>query len=87
MKLAWKNKNNKRPITTISHLPFDQEEEDTAATDEGRCTPRESGSDHNSTAASHQLAESFEAQGNKLAEVLKYFSSFTWEPAQDELVK
>ncbi|KAI3671707.1 hypothetical protein L1987_52140 [Smallanthus sonchifolius] len=73
MKLAWKKKNNKRPITTISHLPFEEED-----TDE----PRESASDHNSTAASHQLAESFEAQGIKFAEVGKYHEALgKWEAA------
>ncbi|KAI7756001.1 hypothetical protein M8C21_027553 [Ambrosia artemisiifolia] len=78
MKLAWKkNKNNKRPISTISHLPFDQqqqhhEEEDNKGT--------ESVSDQRSHGV--QLAESFQAQGNKLAEVGKYREALgKWEAA------
>ncbi|XP_076917354.1 uncharacterized protein LOC143577397 [Bidens hawaiensis] len=91
MKLAWKNKNknknNKRPIATISHLPFDQEddEEHTTATasiaDEGRAG--ESGTNNKSTAAETiQLAKSFEEQGNKLAEAGKYREALgKWEAA------
>ncbi|KAJ0786251.1 putative tetratricopeptide-like helical domain superfamily [Helianthus annuus] len=76
MKVAWK-KNNKRPIDVISdHLPFDQEEE-------GRCKAKaketESKSDDDDTI---QLAQSFEAQGNKLAEVGKYHEALgKWEAA------
>ncbi|MFS7912542.1 putative tetratricopeptide-like helical domain superfamily [Helianthus anomalus] len=81
MKMAWKKKNNKRPIGAISdHLPFDQEEE-------GRCKAKakakaketESKSDDDDTI---QLAQSFEAQGNKLAEVGKYHEALgKWEAA------
>ncbi|KAI3685564.1 hypothetical protein L6452_34812 [Arctium lappa] len=86
MKLTWKNKNNKRPITTISHLPFDQEED--TGTDEERCKAAgEDATAQPSTAASPvdettRLAESFEAQGNKLAEVGKYREALgKWEAA------
>ncbi|KAJ0951661.1 putative tetratricopeptide-like helical domain superfamily [Helianthus annuus] len=76
MKVAWK-KNNKRPIAAVSdHLPFDKE-------DEGRCKAKtketESKSDDDDTI---QLAQSFEAQGNKLAEVGKYHEALgKWEAA------
>ncbi|KVH98646.1 Tetratricopeptide-like helical [Cynara cardunculus var. scolymus] len=85
MKLTWKNKNNKRPITTISHLPFDQEE--LTSTDEERCKAGDDGSAQPSTAVSPvdetiRLAESFEAQGNKLAELGKYREALgKWEAA------
>ncbi|XP_076897363.1 uncharacterized protein LOC143550631 [Bidens hawaiensis] len=86
MKLAWKNKNNKRPIATISHLPFDHEEDEEDATsariaEEGRAG--ESGTHHKSTAADTiQLADSFEEQGSKLAEAGKYREALgKWEAA------
>ncbi|KAK9073177.1 hypothetical protein SSX86_007501 [Deinandra increscens subsp. villosa] len=82
MKVAWKKKNNKRPLTSVSHLPFEEEEEEDT-TDEGRYKPTE----ESATAASHvddavQLAQSFEAQGIKLAEVGKYHEALgKWEAA------
>lgn len=96
MKLTWKNqtknKNKKRPITTISDLPFDQEEDTTTAvaasnTNEERCKAGEDSNAETSTPASHddetiKLAESFQAQGNKLAEVGKYREALgKWEAA------
>ncbi|KAL7616168.1 hypothetical protein Lser_V15G00339 [Lactuca serriola] len=96
MKLTWKNqtknKNNKRPIATISDLPFDQEEDTVATfdaddTSQDRCKAGEDGSVGTSTPGSNvdetiQLAESFQAQGNKLAEVGKYREALgKWEAA------
>ncbi|KAJ9560321.1 hypothetical protein OSB04_005481 [Centaurea solstitialis] len=89
MKLTWK-KNNKRPITAISdHLPFDQEEEATRRTtttstttdEEERCKDDDDGStpvDDDPI----RLAQSFQDQGNKLAEVGKYREALgKWESA------
>lgn len=87
MKLTWKNqtknKNNKRPIATISDLPFDQEEDTVATfaaddTSQDRCKAGEDGSVGTCTPGSNvdetiQLAESFQAQGNKFAEVTLTF--------------
>ncbi|GJT99825.1 pol polyprotein [Tanacetum coccineum] len=59
MKLTWKNKNNKRPITTttITNLPFDHNEPQTS-------------SSHADDPI--KVADSYQAQGNKLAEGYKH---------------
>ncbi|KAJ0085616.1 hypothetical protein Patl1_08248 [Pistacia atlantica] len=66
MKLTWnKNKNNKkRPLTQFSNLPFDQDDSgaDQDLQKDGDSEPRE-------PLNTKQLAESFQSQGNKLAEL------------------
>ncbi|KAL8261371.1 hypothetical protein R6Q59_025420 [Mikania micrantha] len=74
MKLAWKkNKKRLRSLPSISQLPFDHQQQhpaDEESTDSGG---------HNK---STNDAESFEAQGNKLAEVGKYHEALgKWEAA------
>ncbi|KAL8225626.1 hypothetical protein R6Q57_018183 [Mikania cordata] len=75
MKLAWKKNNKKRlrSLPSISQLPFDHQQKhpaDEESTDSGG---------HNKS--THD-AESFEAQGNKLAEVGKYHEALgKWEVA------
>lgn len=88
MKLTWKkqikNKNNKRPLSSISlfpNLPFQQDDDPKSeqskadGTEPGlngdvcHSTQDASSSDRETT----QLAESFREQGNKLAEVISHF--------------
>ncbi|XP_044510103.1 tetratricopeptide repeat protein 33 [Mangifera indica] len=79
MKLTWnKNKNNKkRPLTQFSNLPFDQ---DNSVADEdlqkdGKSEPPE-------PLDIKHLAQSFQSQGNKLAEDGKYREALgKWEAA------
>ncbi|GMP46745.1 hypothetical protein CsSME_00014791 [Camellia sinensis var. sinensis] len=77
MKLTWKNQNkkHKRPLLSISTLPFDQNDDHITNNSEDR--PRsDNDTDHNiEQAQAHhhndtELAEAFHAQGNKLAELL-----------------
>lgn len=97
MKLTWKkqikNKNNKRPLSFISHfpsLPFQQDDDPKSeqskadGTDPGlngdvcHGTQDASSSDRETI----QLAESFREQGNKLAEDGKYREALgRWEAA------
>ncbi|XP_031281597.1 tetratricopeptide repeat protein 33 [Pistacia vera] len=79
MKLTWnKNKNNKkRPLTQFSNLPFDQDDSgaDQDLQKDGDSEPRE-------PLNTKQLAESFQSQGNKLAEDGKYREALgKWEAA------
>ncbi|TXG53055.1 hypothetical protein EZV62_022224 [Acer yangbiense] len=88
MKLTWKNKNTtskKRPFAQFPNLPFDQEEEEEEKehlhhhkTDEELKTE-----DHNQEPFdSKRLAQSFQAQGNKLAEDGKFREALgKWEAA------
>ncbi|KAK0575783.1 hypothetical protein LWI29_006954 [Acer saccharum] len=88
MKLTWKNKNTaskKRPFAQFTNLPFDQEEEEEEEkhlhhhkTDEELKTE-----DHNQEPFdSKRLAQSFQAQGNKLAEDGKFREALgKWEAA------
>ncbi|CAL5333164.1 unnamed protein product [Camellia sinensis] len=75
MKLTWKNqdKKHKRPLLSISTLPFDQN--DDHITNNSKDRPRsDNDTDHNTEQAQTyhhndtKLAEAFHAQGNKLAE-------------------
>ncbi|PWA93920.1 tetratricopeptide repeat (TPR)-like superfamily protein [Artemisia annua] len=74
MKLTWKNKNNKRPITSITNLPFDDHEEEKDTKEEPQT------SSHADDTI--KVADSYQAQGNKLAEVGKYREALgKWEAA------
>ncbi|KAL7263105.1 hypothetical protein ACSBR1_001313 [Camellia fascicularis] len=89
MKLTWKNQNkkHKRPLLSISTLPFDQNDDLIISNSEDR--PRsDNDTDHNiEQAQTHhhngtELAEAFHAQGNKLAEDGRYHEALgKWEAA------
>lgn len=78
MKITWKKQSKvnhkKRPLAAISNLPFVDEDEDERPTstieakveEEGKFTSPKS----LDSPATQQLAHSFQAQGDKLAEVL-----------------
>ncbi|KAF5940328.1 hypothetical protein HYC85_021495 [Camellia sinensis] len=89
MKLTWKNQNkkHKRPLLSISTLPFDQNDDHITNNSEDR--PRsDNDTDHNTEQAQTyhhndtELAEAFHAQGNKLAEDGRYHEALgKWEAA------
>ncbi|KAI8014589.1 Tetratricopeptide repeat protein 33 [Camellia lanceoleosa] len=89
MKLTWKNQNkkHKRPLLSISTLPFDQSDDHITNNSEDR--PRsDNDTDHNTEQAQTyhhndtELAEAFHAQGNKLAEDGRYHEALgKWEAA------
>ncbi|XAR62860.1 hypothetical protein NMG60_11017765 [Bertholletia excelsa] len=97
MKLTWKNqrKNNKRPLSSITHypnLPFDQNDDPTEnphkAGDGTQLKAEEGPNDsvHNALASEDddtaKLAESFQAQGDKLAQDGRYHEALgKWETA------
>ncbi|XP_071701152.1 uncharacterized protein [Rutidosis leptorrhynchoides] len=87
MKLTWKNKNNKRPITTISPLLFDhqQQQEEEISNERPSESDTTTTSDQTSTADADdtiKLSQSFQAQGNNLADVGKYREALgKWEAA------
>ncbi|XP_017220447.1 uncharacterized protein LOC108197365 isoform X1 [Daucus carota subsp. sativus] len=83
MKLTWKNKNKKRPLS-FTNLPFEQEDED----DYHHLDNSSSSSKLSDTSCSHDeasaanLADSFREQGNNLAENGKYHEALgKWETA------
>ncbi|XP_057470360.1 uncharacterized protein LOC130759231 [Actinidia eriantha] len=94
MKLTWKNqdKNNKRPLSSLSHfpnLPFDQDDDRHGADDNTKPKAKQpkndtvrktlSPDDDDETAT---LAEAFHSQGNKLAEDGRYREALgKWETA------
>ncbi|KAG8633224.1 hypothetical protein MANES_18G084200v8 [Manihot esculenta] len=93
MKLTWKkdNKSKKRPLAAISkypNLPFDQQDTEDSieiGDQDGEHSYKEHGvASHEplNSQSDRQLAESFQAQGNKLAEDGKYREALgKWEAA------
>lgn len=88
MKLTWKkdNKSKKRPLAAISkypNLPFDQQDTEDSieiGDKDGEHSYKEHGvASHEplNSQSDRQLAESFQAQGNKLAEVFSIFISLS----------
>ncbi|KAH7567961.1 hypothetical protein ACOSP7_009738 [Xanthoceras sorbifolium] len=81
MKLTWHNNNKtskKRSLAHYPNLPFDQQEQH-----HHHKTDEEKGNNHNQEPfVTKRLAESFQAQGNKLAEDRKYREALgKWEAA------
>lgn len=85
MKLAWKNNSKKRSLSAISkfpNLPFENQQdqhEDEANRSSNTQLNKENGDEGSASLESSdssdakQLAQSFQAQGNKLAEVSPRF--------------
>lgn len=82
MKLTWKkdNKSKKRPLAALSkypNLPFDQQDQEDAhqnnKDDDNSDNKQDKPLD---SEPNKQLAESFQAQGNRLAEVVLFFSIY-----------
>lgn len=80
MKMTWKNQSkknpSKRPISQLQNLPFDPTEDSTFP--EEKLAKNEEISHVNGDEDTIKLVESFQQQGNKLAEVFPHmgFSSF-----------
>ncbi|XP_020536904.1 tetratricopeptide repeat protein 33 isoform X3 [Jatropha curcas] len=94
MKLTWKkdNKSKKRPLAAISkypNLPFDQQQDfeesiktDNKNEDNGNSKQVVTSNEPSNSDSDSQLAESFQSQGNKLAEDGKYREALgKWEAA------
>ncbi|XP_062159094.1 uncharacterized protein LOC133866551 [Alnus glutinosa] len=95
MKLAWKNNSKKRSLSAISkfpNLPFenqqDQHEDEANRSSNTQLNKKENGDEGSASLESSdssdakQLAHSFQAQGNKLAEDGKYREALgKWEAA------
>ncbi|GMP50279.1 hypothetical protein CsSME_00016961 [Camellia sinensis var. sinensis] len=78
MKLTWKNQNkkHKRPLLSISTLPFDQNDDRIISNNHN--IEQAQAHHHNDT----ELAEAFHAQGTKLAEDRRYHEALgKWEAA------
>ncbi|XP_042490051.1 tetratricopeptide repeat protein 33 [Macadamia integrifolia] len=91
MKITWNKKSgNKRPHPTISHypnLPFDPEEGQTNVRNEADNGPQNHRTDRENLASEPintelKLAESFQSEGNKLAEEGRFHEALgKWEAA------
>ncbi|CAK7346896.1 unnamed protein product [Dovyalis caffra] len=88
MKVTWKKEGKKRPLAAISkypNLPFDQQESHNNDHDDNNSDSKQVGASHkslDSEKSDRQLADSFQAQGNKLAEDGKYREALgKWEAA------
>ncbi|XP_010319699.1 uncharacterized protein [Solanum lycopersicum] len=84
MKMTWKNQSkknpNKRPISQLQNLPFDPTEDSTFP--EEKLAKNEEISHVNGDEDTIKLVESFQQQGNKLAEEGKYREALgKWESA------
>lgn len=84
MKMTWKNQSkknpNKRPISQLQNLPFDPTEDSTFP--EEKLAKTEEISHVNGDEDTIKLVESFQQQGNKLAEEGKYREALgKWESA------
>ncbi|KAI9200455.1 hypothetical protein LWI28_008233 [Acer negundo] len=85
MKLTWKNKNTtskKRPVAQFSNLPFDEEEEEEHLHHHKTDEELKKEDDNQEPCDSKRLSQSFQAQGNKLAEDGKFREALgKWEAA------
>ncbi|XVF64465.1 hypothetical protein PTKIN_Ptkin09bG0172100 [Pterospermum kingtungense] len=86
MKLTWNKKNTKkRPLEAIANypnLPFDQQNPSDNDTQLQNQQPLEKSSSHDLDSDSKKLAQSFQEQGNQLAEDGKYREALgKWEAA------